>query len=163
MTDVSRPYHLAVDEGEALWFFGNVVTIKAGTPQTGGAFTLAEFINPPGFAPPLHRHRAEDEAFYILEGRAEFRCGDDVINSGPGSFVYLPRGLPHTFLVSPDEPLHSLQITTPAQFERYARAVGERAPSRTLPPPPDAPPDLARLSQIGEEFGVELLEPPPQH
>jgi len=51
-----RPYILGDGEGEAVWFLGSLVTIKAAGPDTGGRLTVVEFVNPPGFAPPLHRH-----------------------------------------------------------------------------------------------------------
>jgi hypothetical protein len=58
-----EPYVLTTDQGDALWFLGSLVTLKATGAQTGGSLTVAEFVNPPGFAPPLHRHLVEDEMF----------------------------------------------------------------------------------------------------
>jgi hypothetical protein len=60
-----RPRLLRPDEGDALWFLGNLVTVKATGADTGGRATVVEFLNPPGFAPPLHRHRVEDEMFLL--------------------------------------------------------------------------------------------------
>src|ERR671921_274384 len=108
----THPYVLHPGEGESLWFLGNLVTIKATGAHTRGALTVAEFLNPAGFAPPLHRHLVEDEMFHVLSGTAEFRCDGQVLPAGPRDFVFLPVGLPHTFLVGPEEPLHLLQITT---------------------------------------------------
>jgi len=53
----------------------------------------------PGASPPLHIHRREEEAFWVLEGRVRFRCGERDILAGPGSFLSLPRDIPHTFIV----------------------------------------------------------------
>ena len=156
-----QPYVLRPGEGEALWFLGNLVTIKTTGASTRGALTVAEFINPPGFAPPVHRHLAEDEAFYILDGRAEFRCGDTTFDAGPGDFVLLPVNLPHTFLVAPDQPLRTLQITTPAGFEAFAAEVGEPAAERRLPDP--GPVDPAALGHAAGRHSVELVGPPPHH
>ena len=75
---------------------------------------MAEQLLPRGSAPPLHRHTHEDEIFYILDGTAEFRCEGDVFTAGPGDFVLLPAGLPHTFLVGPDAPLHACSSPRPA-------------------------------------------------
>ena len=36
------PYELGSGEGETLWFFGTLVTIKAAAGQTGGRFALVE-------------------------------------------------------------------------------------------------------------------------
>jgi mannose-6-phosphate isomerase-like protein (cupin superfamily) len=161
MTDTTpaRPYLLRPDEGEALWFLGNLVTVKATGAETRGRLSVVEFVNPPGFAPPLHRHQDEDEMFFVLSGRAEFRCGADVLTAGPGDFVLLPVGLPHTFVVGSDEPLRTLQITTPAGFENFAAAAGEPAQQHRLPPP--GPVDPAALGHAAAQHGVEILGPPP--
>jgi hypothetical protein len=80
--------------------------------------------------------------------------------AGPGDFVLLPAGLAHSFLVAPDEPLRTLQITTPSGFEQYAAAVGGPAGGRWLPPEP-APVDPAALAHAGALHGIEILGPPP--
>ncbi|ABK52465.1 Cupin 2, conserved barrel domain protein [Acidothermus cellulolyticus 11B] len=147
-------------EGEAFWFLGNLATIKAAGTETRGALTLVEFLNPPGFAPPLHRHLDEDEMFYILAGSAEFHCDDEVFTAGPGDFVLLPAQMPHTFLVGAGEPLRALQLTTPSGFEGFAAAVGEPAPERRLPDP--GPVDVGLLQAAAARHRIELLGPPPR-
>lgn len=159
-TTTPSAYVLGPDEGDALWFLGNLVTLKATGARTRGKLTVAEFLNPPGFAPPLHRHLEEDEMFYVLSGTAEFRCQGQVLPAGPGDFVLLPVGLPHTFLVGSDEPLRVLQITTPSGFESFARAAGEPASQRRLPDP--GPIDPAALGHAAAQHSIELLGPPPQ-
>lgn len=158
-TPPTAPYVLGADEGEALWFLGNLVTLKAAGAQTRGQLTIAEFLNPPGFAPPLHRHVVEDELFYVLSGTAEFRCDGRVLPAGPGDFVMLPVGLPHTFLVGNDEPLRALQITTPSGFEDFAAAAGQPAAERRLPDPGLI--DPAALGHAAARHAIELLGPPP--
>lgn len=153
-----RPYVLGPDQGEPWWFVGNLATVKAAGAQTRGRLTAVEFLNPPGFAPPLHRHLAEDEFFYVLSGTARIVCDGERFAAGPGDFVLLPVGLPHSFVVGPDEPWHVLQLTTPGGFEDYLAAVGEPARERRLPDP--APIDPARLAH-GAGYPVEILGPPP--
>ena len=155
----TEPYLLSADQGEALWFLGSLATVKAGAAQTRGALTVVEFLNPPGFAPPLHRHLAEDELFYVLSGVAEFRCEDRSFTAGTGDFVLLPVGRPHTFLVGPDEPLRTLQITSPAGFEGFATDVGAPAAELRLPEP--GPVDPASLGGAAARHRVEILGPPP--
>lgn len=159
-SEPAASYVLQADEGEALWFSGNLVTIKAAGVQTRGRLTVAEFLNPAGFAPPLHRHLVEDEMFHVLSGTAEFRCDGKSLLAGPGDFVFLPVGLPHTFLVGPDEPLRLLQITTPSGFEDFAAAAGEPALQRRLPDP--APIDPVAMGQAADQHSIEILGPPPQ-
>ncbi|WP_433077177.1 quercetin 2,3-dioxygenase [Dactylosporangium sp. CA-052675] len=154
-----RPYVRGDGEGEALWFLGSLVTVKAAGAQTGGRLTVVEFVNPPGFAPPLHRHLEEDEMFYVLSGTAEFRCDGEAFKAGPGDFVLLPARLAHTFIVGTGEPLRTLQITTPSGFEHFAREAGEPAGERRLPDP--GPVDPIALGHAAARHAIELLGPPP--
>ncbi|MBC3194174.1 quercetin 2,3-dioxygenase [Pseudonocardia sp. C8] len=158
MTASVAPYLTRPDEGQALWFLGSLVAVKAAGDRTGGRLTVVEIVNPPGFAPPLHRHLVEDEAFYVLDGTVQFRCGEAVLDAGPGDFVLLPAGEPHTFVVG-SEPLRTLQITTPSGFEEFAAEVGEPARERRLPEP--GPIDPVALGHAAHRHGIELLGPPP--
>ncbi|WP_431966877.1 quercetin 2,3-dioxygenase [Actinacidiphila sp. bgisy160] len=160
MPSVNRPYVLAGAEGQALWFLGNLVTVKATGEQTRGRLTVAEFLNPAGFAPPLHRHLEEDEMFYVLSGTARFLCDGEELTARPGDFVYLPVGLPHTFVVGSEEPLRCLQITTPSGFEDFATDAGTPARERRLPDP--GPLDPAALGHAASRHHIEILGPPPK-
>ncbi|WP_223164194.1 cupin domain-containing protein [Nocardioides mesophilus] len=120
---------------------------------------MVEFTNPAGFAPPLHRHLEEDEMFYVLEGQATFVCDGQLFHAEPGDFVLLPAGLPHSFRVTSDGPLRTLQITTPCGFEDFATAVGTPAAERRLPEP--GPVDPAALGHAAALHAIELLGRPP--
>ena len=39
----------------------------------------------------------EDEIYVVLSGRGRLRGGDDVVDVGPGSAVYVPAGEEHRF------------------------------------------------------------------
>ena len=45
----------------------------------------------------LHTHADHVDSFYVLEGEAEFKVGEDVFRAGPGSFVAAPIGVVHGF------------------------------------------------------------------
>jgi mannose-6-phosphate isomerase-like protein (cupin superfamily) len=52
---------------------------------------------PPRWIAPLHLHRNDDEAWYVLEGTLCVRVGKDVVEAHAGSAVFVPRGTPHTY------------------------------------------------------------------
>jgi mannose-6-phosphate isomerase-like protein (cupin superfamily) len=159
MTQVQTPTPLAVDrdEGEAIWWFGSLAVIKASAADTGGAMSLIEITEPPNFEGPLHVHHREEEGFYILEGSATFQIGDQTIKAKAGDYLLGPRDIPHKFDTGP-EGCRMLFIMTPGGFEDLVRDMGEPAGSRTLPPLSDEEPDMARVAQIAEKYGCELLE-----
>lgn len=150
-------YVLTSGEGQATWFLGTLMTVKAGSEQTANAFTLLEWAAPAGFAPPPHIHQAEDEAFYILEGTMTVTCGDRSWEATPGSFVFLPRGVVHGFAVTGTSPIRGLQLTVPAGFERFIVAAGEPAKTLTLPSP--AAPDIEKL--LAAAAKNQIVIPPP--
>jgi ketosteroid isomerase-like protein/quercetin dioxygenase-like cupin family protein len=74
--DPAAHYALAADEGEAIWFLGNLLTVTAFGAATGGALAVLESLGRPGAATPRHVHWREDEAFYVLDGALRGYCGD---------------------------------------------------------------------------------------
>jgi quercetin dioxygenase-like cupin family protein len=153
------PIALREDEGEAIWFLGHLLTIKASGDTTGGRLAVIENLASQGPASPLHVHRNEDEWFYVIEGELTFWVGGSVIVAPKGSFVFAPRGIPHTFDVSSPQ-ARFLLGAQPAGFEDFVRKAGSPAEALELPPPPGGPPDFARLTALAAEQGIEILGPP---
>jgi mannose-6-phosphate isomerase-like protein (cupin superfamily) len=145
-------------EGEATWFGPNRMTIKATAAQTGGAYGLVESWIPSGSAPPLHVHHREDEAFWIMEGKLRFVCGAQEIHAGPGSFVFLPRGVPHGFVVEGDAPAHILTLMTPGGGEGYFIDAGRPPEGPGLPPA--GPLDIEKNKRVAPLYGAEIVGPP---
>lgn len=144
--------------GETSWFLDNRMTVKATGEATGGGFGLVESWVPAGASPPLHVHRREDESFWVLSGRVRFRCGDEEIEAEPGSFVFLPRDVPHTFRIEGDDPAHLLTLMTPGGGERFFLDGGRTPEGPGLPPP--GPPDVASLARAAARYGSEIIGPP---
>lgn len=153
------PIALQQDEGEALWFLGFLVTIKASSETTDGRVAVMEHLAPRGAGTPLHVHHNEDEWFYVTEGELTFWVGGQVITATAGSFVYGPRDIPHTFAVT-SEQARFLLVTEPAGLERFVRAGSEPAHTLTIPAPPSDPPDPAQLAALAGNYGMEILGPP---
>ncbi|HYY78190.1 MAG TPA: cupin domain-containing protein [Actinomycetes bacterium] len=90
--------------------------VKASGQSTGGSLTVIEVAIDGG--PPRHTHSREDESFYVLTGTLDVECGDDRLQAGPGSFVFLPRNLPHVFR-SVGGRATALLIVTPGGLDEY--------------------------------------------
>jgi mannose-6-phosphate isomerase-like protein (cupin superfamily) len=91
--------------------------VKASGRSTGGSLTVIEIVVD-GQGPPRHTHTREDESVYVFTGRLDVECGDDRFEAGPGSFVFLPRDLPHTFR-SIDGTATGLLIVAPGGLDQY--------------------------------------------
>lgn len=156
---VQSPTLVARGDGDHFHFLNNLFTAKVSSEDSNGAMTVMEFLAPRNFAPPLHRHDVEDELFYIIDGDVWFCSGDVEGVYSTGSVAWLPRGRPHTFQVR-SETATVLQVTTPAQFERFVATLGRRAEFPVLPDPEEI--DPGHVADICAQFGIQVLGPPPE-
>ena len=71
--------------------------------SVGTNFVVAEWKDeggpsgPARWIAPLHLHRNDDEAWYVLEGTLCVRVGKEIVEATAGSAVFVPRGTPHTY------------------------------------------------------------------
>jgi quercetin dioxygenase-like cupin family protein len=112
-THTASPYHLAAGEGQPMSWFTARFALKASDQQIG----LMELEGSPGVEPPLHVHRNEDEYYYLLDGAVTFHVGEETYRGQPGSLVFLPRGIPHTFTIETPT-ARMLLLNAPGGFER---------------------------------------------
>jgi mannose-6-phosphate isomerase-like protein (cupin superfamily) len=107
-----QPYHLKSGEGQT-YDVGIDITVKAGEAHTRHGAAVIEFRTGRGEEPGDHIHKTEDEMFYVLEGRLTFSCDGKRFNAGPGSFVFLPKGLSHNYAIRGKARVRLLVITSP--------------------------------------------------
>jgi quercetin dioxygenase-like cupin family protein len=146
-------------EGEAYWAFGTLSVVKSSAESSGGAVTVIDTLAPRGAGSPLHVHSREDEWFYVVEGELTFWVGGRVAVAPAGTFVFGPKGIPHTFMVS-SEQARFLLVAQPAGFEKFMRTVGEPAARLEIPPPATEPPDVEALTKVAASFGMDVIGPP---
>ncbi len=142
---------------KSVWIFDELMDFKATGEDTRGAFALWLDTPLPGYSPPLHIHHREDEAFVILEGEFVFRGTDGELEAGPGAFVYVPRGTPHTFKNVGAEPGKMVVVTVPAGIESFFLGAGQPATDRERPPAPD----VDRIMELASRYGTEVIEEGP--
>jgi quercetin dioxygenase-like cupin family protein len=141
---------------DAFWWQGGLYRIKARAEDTDGALGLVEASLYRGFSPPLHVHRREEEAFYVIDGEVRFRRGDEEFVGGPGSWVWGPRDVPHTFKVE-SETARALILVAPGGFERMFEAGG--VPVSESPEPPVQEYDPGHTNAISKQFGFDVVGP----
>jgi quercetin dioxygenase-like cupin family protein len=142
---------LAAGEGRILKAFGDEITLHLTGEETGGKFTMWTEITPPGGGPPPHYHLNEDECFYVQEGRFGFFLGGQWQEHGPGSVVYMPRSIVHTFKNIGEKPGRLLITTYPSGFERFFARCAEEFEQ-------PGGPNMDRILGISAEHGIHFAE-----
>jgi quercetin dioxygenase-like cupin family protein len=136
-------------QGRVVEAFGEHVTFLLTGEQTGGCCTAFLNVTPPGGGPPPHWHEHDDEWFYVLEGRVEFLKQGEWTEVPPGTSVFMPRGMVHSFRNVGDTPLKQLIHTAPSGFETFfTRSAAEFDR--------EGGPDLAAIAEIGAEHGIHF-------
>jgi quercetin dioxygenase-like cupin family protein len=155
-----KPVHHPASEGEKLWVLDSLITFKLTGEETGGEMALIETVTEPNTGPPPHVHEREDEVFYILEGEFEFMAGDDTIHASPGSVVYGPRGIVHTYRNIGDEAGRFLTTITPSGLEDFFSEVGESAAGHPHASPEVTPEKIENLLRVAPKYGLKIPPPP---
>jgi quercetin dioxygenase-like cupin family protein len=154
------PTILTPGEQRAVWFLGALIRVRAAGASTGGQLAILEHAGPRGYNSPLHRHQADEETFFILDGELRVEVGGESVSAGPGTAAFLPRQLPHAFVVTSPQ-ARFLTLHTPAGFDEFTLAAGSPAVAPFEEPPEQLPPDPAALAATAASYGIEILGPPP--
>ncbi len=129
---------LGPGEGKMVPVPGHKITHKMTGEDTDGAYSLLE-VELVGDGPPQHIHKAEDEAFYVLEGEIKVLLGERTVIAKAGSFLLVPRGTRHTF--------------SPAGFERFF----DDAVNLDVT---DTETYVAKGKALAEKYNMEIVGPP---
>ncbi len=138
--------------GSQVNVLGIPMVIRLHGRDTGGVISVVESHDVPGGGPPPHIHHREDETFQVLEGEYEFVVGGKAIRTTPGTTLFAPRGVPHTYRYLGQTPGRLMCVITPAGFEGFFEEIGALSPPR--------PQDVPRVTEIARRFGLEILPPP---
>ncbi|KAJ7524897.1 hypothetical protein O6H91_17G026700 [Diphasiastrum complanatum] len=128
-------YMIEAGAGLSVWVLGVLVTLKVLGNETGGSYSLFEVLVPPGSGPPPHIHTLEDESWYMLEGELIWLVGGKKFHAKPGSFIHLPRFVPHTFTNRFDKTSVMVVTSAPGGFEKWFLQVGTEVQDPTEDPP----------------------------
>jgi len=131
----------------------NLYTFLAKSDETGGAFSLFNFEISPGGGTPLHTHRNDAEALYILDGELTVYLADQTQTVSAGSFVYLPVGKPHGFGNLSTNTVNALSLTTPSGLDKFFEEAGVLSTGNG--PPPASAFDFSNILEVLARYGLE--------
>lgn len=152
-----NPFSLATGAsrgGEPMLFRNrDLVLAKISGVDTQGRVAIFETTVSPGAGPVLHRHHAQNEWWYVLEGQFLFQVGDERFRSQPGGSVFGPRGLPHAFRCTSKEPGKVLMSFDPAgQIEAFFTKLATLGA--------DAGAGRHNEKELLQQYGLEFVGPP---
>lgn len=148
-----KPVQVPRNVGKVVNVLGIPISIRVSGCDTNGTLSVIESHDSPGGGPPPHIHQREDETFQILEGDYEFTVGGQTILAKPGTTLFAPRGVAHTYRCLGQTPGKLMCIITPAGFEKFFEEIGSLTPQQQQ--------DIPRVIEIARKFGLEFLPPEP--
>jgi hypothetical protein len=98
-------------------------------------------------------HAEQDEVLYFLEGQFRLRIDDTIHDAPSGSFVFFPKGTPHTWQNIGDAPGRLLGMFMPAApgmerfFEQFSAVTGDRSAA-------------AAFATLADAAGMKVVGPP---
>jgi quercetin dioxygenase-like cupin family protein len=149
---------------ELVWKMGpgRTAALKLQNEQTEQRVMAFEELTPPGTATPLHLHRDSDEVMYILDGQYSFKVGDETINGGPGTCVFMPRGIAHAWKYVGDGTGRAFIFYTPGEAGKaFEEAFELQRPAPASMRADDDPFLPLGDSQLLRRHGWEIVGPPP--
>jgi quercetin dioxygenase-like cupin family protein len=138
--------------GENTGAIGLGILVKLTGADTDGAYSLFEYVVPPGTGgPPTHTHSREDELFICVAGKVAVQLDGTEHIVPAGSVIQMPRGVPHMFHNPFDEETRVIAVVSPPGLENYYRELSQ------LPP---GPRDMAKVAEVMTRHGLSLAPKP---
>lgn len=135
---MSTPKVRAAGEGDSFQMLSHTFTSKIATEDTSGNWVMYEATDTAGHGAPLHSHPWE-ETFYVLEGELEVQIGNRTVLAKPGTSIYFPRNVVHSFKVCSETA--KVLVILPGFADGFYREVSEKI--TTLPPNPEVFQEIA--------------------
>ncbi|UWU79107.1 cupin domain-containing protein [Bradyrhizobium huanghuaihaiense] len=111
-------------EGKSVKFAGQPMAFLVTANDTRHT-SMFEWTIPPGFFTGLHVHRVQEETFYVLEGECDWQVGNERVRATPGTYLFLPPGVPHNIGNASDKIARVLMTVSPPGHERYFEELAE--------------------------------------
>jgi quercetin dioxygenase-like cupin family protein len=102
-----------------------IIDFKVTSRETDGIFVVEMTVWDKG-GPPRHRHLAQDEWFYVLEGTFIVEVGQERFRLCAGDSAFAPRQLPHAWAKIGGPAARLLGVLSPAgSMEAFVRKLAE--------------------------------------
>jgi quercetin dioxygenase-like cupin family protein len=112
--------------------------------------SMFDWTLPPRFATGLHVHRVQEETFYVLEGECDWQIGEQRIRAVPGTYVFIPPGVPHNISNTTDKPARVIMTVSPPGHEKYFEELAQVVAS-------GSPPDAKVIGELRSRYDTDQL------
>jgi quercetin dioxygenase-like cupin family protein len=158
----SKAYKRSPALNNSTWYKGILISQMAGPRDNEGAFDFVISKMRSGTEPPPHVHSREHEFMYLLSGMMRIYVDGQVSAVAAGECMFLPRGVPHAFLIDSKE-IDIITLISPGGFLDAVNKMNIRAKRMELPADAEtlkyATADLTETIKVFEQYGVRLLTP----
>jgi hypothetical protein len=89
-------------------------------------------------------------SFYVVDGEIEARAGERTVVGGPGTFVFVPKGVAHSIANRSQAPATFIFFTSPPGHERYFEDLAEVLAG-------EGPPDAVAIAEVRARHDTEQL------
>jgi len=97
---------------------------KADGDETGSRYSVSEWwVEPNRVGVGPHKHDANEELFYVVEGTMTFRVGEDDVDAAAGTFLRVPAGVMHGFENRTATRAGVLNVFIPGGFEAQMPSI----------------------------------------
>ena len=111
--------------------------------------SMFDWTIPAGFATGRHVHRVQEETFYLLEGECEWHVGDKTVRATPGTYLFIPPGVPHNITNVSEKPARVLMTVSPPGHEHYFEELAKLAAQGA--------PDPKALADLRDRYDTDQL------
>lgn len=151
MTAVGKLVVLNPGEGTRWQIGPDSFRTKGSAKERSESFSVIEYEGAPGVpGPPAHAHRTFEEAWYILEGEVRFESSGKSIVGKEGTYLYVPKGVPHRFEVQGTAPARWVGIFSPGRFVALIEELAAIIPA-------NGPPDPKKIVALFSKYDTELV------
>jgi uncharacterized RmlC-like cupin family protein len=88
-----------------------------------------------------------------VAGKCRWQIGDQLVHAKPGTYVFIPPGVPHNIANASDKPARMIMTVSPPGHEHYFEELVKLVASSNLP-------DADAIAALRSRYDTEQLSAP---
>ncbi|MGB7100609.1 MAG: cupin domain-containing protein [Xanthobacteraceae bacterium] len=112
--------------------------------------SMFDWTLPAGFSTGLHVHRVQEETFYVLEGECTWQIGEQKVRATPGTYVFIPPGVPHNIGNASNKTARMIMTVSPPGHEHYFEELAKVVACSN-------PPDAKVIADLRRRYDTDQL------